>query len=68
MSRDAYMDVGGRATQDAKAEDRTSVATRIQQVIVLAGFCPGFRRGDSAGMTKPGLIRGSLTGDHSTPY
>ena len=23
MSRDAYMDIGGRATQDAKAEDRS---------------------------------------------
>ena len=30
MSRDAYMDIGGRATQDAKAEDRKSVATSIQ--------------------------------------
>ena len=24
MSRDAYMDIGGRATQDAKAEDRAA--------------------------------------------
>jgi len=30
MSRDAYMDIGGRATQDAKAEDMESVATSIQ--------------------------------------
>ena len=30
MSRDDCMDAGDRATQEAKAEDRESVATSIQ--------------------------------------
>ena len=49
MSRDAYMDVGGRATQDAKAEDRMSGATGIQEGLPLD---PGLRRGDKFG---PGM-------------
>ncbi len=43
------------------------VKTGIQYVIVLAGFRPGFRRGDDAGMTKPGLIRDSFIWNCWTP-
>ena len=43
MSRDAYMDIGGRATQDAKAEDTTAGMQEVATVLSEAGRLPGRR-------------------------